>query len=347
MQAEHYDVGGQGVAYNDTTTGNSGGQVRTDDVDVGGASCGSGCYNIGWGVAGEWVEYTVNVASTGNYDLQLRVATSSGTKTTHVDVDGVNVTGTVSMASTGSYNTYATVTVPNIALTAGVRVVRITLDTVFNLDWFAFNSVAACTPESDAAFCSRLAKNCGSVTGTDNCGASRTVSSCGSCTSPQTCGGGGTANVCGGGGTNLFTNPSFASGTTGWTTYFNTNCGPLSSDATGQDGSGSGKIAISSSYTQNVDWHAQVYQNKTSDGNPYTMSLWFQKTEGTSKSITAFCEEEGGAYTVYGTQTCTNSSGWTQCTVTCDPPSGKNVKFGVSVATSNIDVRIDNMMLTR
>jgi uncharacterized protein YjbI with pentapeptide repeats len=55
----------------------------------------------------------------------------------------------------------------------------------------------SCTPESNSAFCVRLARNCGSVSGTDNCGTSRTVSSCGSCTSPQTCGGGGTANVCG------------------------------------------------------------------------------------------------------------------------------------------------------
>jgi subtilisin family serine protease len=54
-----------------------------------------------------------------------------------------------------------------------------------------------CTSESNAAFCSRLGKNCGSVTAADNCGQTRTVTSCGSCTSPQTCGGGGTANVCG------------------------------------------------------------------------------------------------------------------------------------------------------
>jgi len=58
---------------------------------------------------------------------------------------------------------------------------------------------ATCTPESNTTFCSRLGKNCGSVTGTDNCSQSRTVSSCGTCTSPQTCGGGGTSNVCGGG----------------------------------------------------------------------------------------------------------------------------------------------------
>ena len=54
-----------------------------------------------------------------------------------------------------------------------------------------------CTPESDASFCSRLQKNCGTVTAKDNCGVTRTVSDCGSCGSPDTCGGGGQENVCG------------------------------------------------------------------------------------------------------------------------------------------------------
>jgi len=56
---------------------------------------------------------------------------------------------------------------------------------------------ASCTPETNAAFCTRLSAACGSVTALDNCGTSRTVSSCGTCTSPQTCGGGGVANACG------------------------------------------------------------------------------------------------------------------------------------------------------
>jgi hypothetical protein len=46
----------------------------------------------------------------------------------------------------------------------------------------------ACTPESNASFCARRAKNCGTVTGTDNCGSTRTVASCGVCASGQTCG---------------------------------------------------------------------------------------------------------------------------------------------------------------
>jgi subtilisin family serine protease len=91
---------------------------------------------------------------------------------------------------------------------------------------WSFTTAAACTPETNAAFCARLGKNCGTVMGTDNCGAARTVSSCGSCTAPQTCGGGGTANVCGGGGSAApcdglcspptpFTGPNFNSGNLG------------------------------------------------------------------------------------------------------------------------------------
>ena len=91
-----------------------------------------------------------------------------------------------------------------------------------------------CTPESNATFCSRLGKNCGSVTGTDNCGASRTVSSCGTCTGPQTCGGGGTPNVCGGGssGSCTFTvTMNVYDGPNWWGTIAFKNNGPSASSA--------------------------------------------------------------------------------------------------------------------
>ncbi len=50
--------------------------------------------------------------------------------------------------------------------------------------------------ETDAAFCSRLALNCGTVAANDACGVPRSVS-CGTCAMPQSCGGGGAQNVCG------------------------------------------------------------------------------------------------------------------------------------------------------
>jgi len=62
---------------------------------------------------------------------------------------------------------------------------------------------AGCVPETDAAFCVALGKNCGSVSGTDNCGTPRSADCGESCPSGQTCGGAGVANVCApsGGGT--------------------------------------------------------------------------------------------------------------------------------------------------
>jgi hypothetical protein len=46
---------------------------------------------------------------------------------------------------------------------------------------------ASCVPESDTAFCARLAKTCGSVTANDNCKQSRTVDSCGTCATSLSC----------------------------------------------------------------------------------------------------------------------------------------------------------------
>jgi len=49
--------------------------------------------------------------------------------------------------------------------------------------------------ETNLAFCQRLGKNCGSVTGTDNCGNSRTIN-CGTCSAGQTCDETGTCASC-------------------------------------------------------------------------------------------------------------------------------------------------------
>ena len=140
IQAETYDVGGQGVAYNDTTTGNNGpdtDQFRNDDVDIqpsGGTDPGS--YNIGWVAAGEWLEYTIDVQSAVNYTLEARVATNSTGKTIHFEVNGTNVSGTMSMPNTGGYQNYQTVTTSGFSLGVGQYVVRAVFDTgSVNLNW--------------------------------------------------------------------------------------------------------------------------------------------------------------------------------------------------------------------
>jgi len=144
IEGEHYDEGGQGIAYNDATVGNEGGALRTDDVgvQVTGDVTGGG-HNIGWTVAGEWLEYTVEIEESGNYDFALRVAASQTGKSLHIEIDGINVTGSVNVPAspTGGWQDYFTVTIPNIVLTHDhdqhERIMRV----VFDSDGVNFNYV--------------------------------------------------------------------------------------------------------------------------------------------------------------------------------------------------------------
>ncbi len=127
IEAENYDLGGPNVAYADVTSGNSGAAYRTDDVDVQAAT--EGGYNIGYAVAGEWTEYTVNVSAAGNYNFEFRVAAIAAGKTMHLEVDGVNVTGPIAIPVGTSWQDFKSVTIPNIPLTQGQKVFRIVMDT--------------------------------------------------------------------------------------------------------------------------------------------------------------------------------------------------------------------------
>jgi hypothetical protein len=99
IQAENFDNGGKGVAYSDTTSGNSGGAYRSTDVDIELAS--GGGYDIGWIAAGEWLNYTVNVATAGTYTVKLRVAAPTSGSALHVGFNNTsNVWAAVSITST-------------------------------------------------------------------------------------------------------------------------------------------------------------------------------------------------------------------------------------------------------
>ncbi|MFN8438450.1 MAG: family 43 glycosylhydrolase [Cytophagales bacterium] len=140
IQAENYDVGGNGFAYSDSTSGNSGGaSFRTDeDVDLETCTDAGGGYNLGWATKGEWLEYTVKVNNTATYDLDLRVACNGTGRTLSVSMDGVNIASNVAIPNTGGWQTWQTVTVSGIPLTAGQKVMRIT---VGNTDYVNLNYV--------------------------------------------------------------------------------------------------------------------------------------------------------------------------------------------------------------
>ncbi len=132
IEAENYDVGGEDVGYHDTTPGNTGGAYRTDDVDM--EICKEGGYSVGWTAPGEWLRYTVNVATAGTYKIDVRVAMVGTTGKFHIEFNGVDKTGVISVPNTGDYQTWQTVSIPGIALSAGTQVMRFYFDNGFGLN---------------------------------------------------------------------------------------------------------------------------------------------------------------------------------------------------------------------
>jgi chitinase len=147
IEAEHYDLGGQGVAYNDLTTGNAGAAFRTDDVDIEATTDTGTGYNVGWIQAGEWLEYTVNVTTAGTYTLSARVAATAAGKTFHIEMDGVNVSGTLTVPNTTGWQIWQTVTATTTSLTTGQKIMRIFADQGdFNVNYVDFASSGNPTP---------------------------------------------------------------------------------------------------------------------------------------------------------------------------------------------------------
>ena len=126
IETENYDLGGEGDAYHDVDAGNNGpASYRTDDVDH--EACSEGGYNIGWTAVGEWLKYTVNVASNGSYTITARVASAVASGAFHIEVDDVDVTGTIAVGTTGGWQTWEDRTA-TVTLSAGQHVVKLVME---------------------------------------------------------------------------------------------------------------------------------------------------------------------------------------------------------------------------
>ena len=125
IEAEDFDNGGQNIAYYDNEASNFGGAYRTTEgVDIQG--CGEGGYNLAWTAAGEWLEYTVNVPTSGNYNVEARVASLSvGANITITFSNGNVSTGNMTAGATGDWQTYTTITKTGVALQAGTQIMKV------------------------------------------------------------------------------------------------------------------------------------------------------------------------------------------------------------------------------
>jgi hypothetical protein len=124
-----FDEGGQGIAYSDLTPGNnSSSDARaTEDVDVGVYMEDlPGEYTvIGYLDAAEWMEYSCNVAVSGKYKLETRVASTVNGGAFKIQLStGEDLSNEVATLNTTAWDKWETVTSSEFHLDAGDRIIR-------------------------------------------------------------------------------------------------------------------------------------------------------------------------------------------------------------------------------
>lgn len=168
IEMEDFDIAGKGInedgtsneTFNETDSENKGdSDYRTRDapgVDLYKKATG---VVVGYNNAGEWLEYSVNVAEDGDYTLFAAVS-SEGGSAMNFTLDGKDLTGDIDVPSVGNYTDYVKVS-KNVTLSAGKHILR------FNAvkDWFDIDYVTF-VKGKDAADPEPIAKE-GEVAGGD------------------------------------------------------------------------------------------------------------------------------------------------------------------------------------
>jgi hypothetical protein len=141
IQAENYDTGGQGLAYNSQYTTNQGGQYRQDGIGIEACADQDGGYDVGWAAGGQWLRYTVFVAARGKYTVAFRVAaTQTGGGSFHLqDSKNNNLTGSVHVPDTSGPQSWTTVTA-SVTLPMGKQVITLVEESGgYNINAMMFN----------------------------------------------------------------------------------------------------------------------------------------------------------------------------------------------------------------
>ncbi len=160
IEAADYDIGGPGISYNDTTNWQAGTatgyrNVRATDVDA--FTLKTEGNVVGFTASGEWMEYTVDVAEAGLYEVLVRYSVTAADKTFDITVqpDGTSILGGAQSFpwGVGGINDYSSA--PFLAnLAAGVQVLRFTMPAAGNLNVcrFEFRKVNGDPPTDDIGF---------------------------------------------------------------------------------------------------------------------------------------------------------------------------------------------------
>lgn len=123
IQAEEFDLGGEGVAYHDTEEENIGQVFRPNEgVDI--ENSAGGGYDVYWIVDGEWIEYTFEAEQAGIYIFSPSVASVPGFGYFNMLINGEDVSGRRDVNGTGGWQNWVSINVDEIELEEGVHRLR-------------------------------------------------------------------------------------------------------------------------------------------------------------------------------------------------------------------------------
>ena len=98
-------------------------------------------FNVGWINAGDYMNYSVNVASAGSYKVEFRIASTVATGSLQLK-NGSTVLGSATLPNTGGWQSWQTVSF-NVSLSAGAQTLQVYAPAGgYNLNWINFSSVS-------------------------------------------------------------------------------------------------------------------------------------------------------------------------------------------------------------
>ncbi len=141
VEAENYDVAGQGFSYFDNNSDNKGGAYREDGVDI--EKSGDN-YVVGYTEAGEWLKYSVDVATEGEYVVTANVATSADTKGFKLFLDDKEISEDFTVPKTGEgWSDYKVINAGKVNLAAGKHTLKLEIvGSYVNIDWLEFTEAS-------------------------------------------------------------------------------------------------------------------------------------------------------------------------------------------------------------
>lgn len=136
-------------------------------IQVENTSDAGGGQNIGWQDNGDWMTYAVNVATSGTYTVNFRVATMFNGPQFQLQNSGGNVLATVNVPNTGSFQSWQTVSA-TVNLTAGQQTLKIYTNNAnggWNFNWMEFvqATVANLSPVVNAGWAQTISLPTSSV----------------------------------------------------------------------------------------------------------------------------------------------------------------------------------------